>query len=287
MQADGRQVRISVRVAPVNPGPMETVVVGDLAADPDWSQATRNVDCIVHTAGRAHQPESADPNANAAFLRVNVDATLSLARHAAEAGVRRLIFVSSAHVNGAVTHGRGFRAEDAPAPMSAYALSKLDAELGLAAISAETGLETVVIRPPLITGPGVKGNLATLYAALRRGVPLPLGQITDNRRDLISRDNLSDLISVCIDHPAASGQTFMASDGVPVSTRALIEYMSDEIGVRPNLLPVPRGLLRGLLKAAGRARMASQLTEDLEIDITATRAVLGWNPAPPHREAKR
>ncbi|MDY6922396.1 MAG: NAD-dependent epimerase/dehydratase family protein [Pseudomonadota bacterium] len=275
--ADGRPVRVTVRATAEAPA-AGAVPVGDLADAPDWSDAVRNVDCIVHTAGRAHQPESADPEALAAFRRVNVDATLALAREAARAGVRRLVFISSAHVNGGVTHGRGFRADDAPAPVGAYAQSKLDAETGLAAIAAETGLEIVVIRPPLITGPGVKGNLASLYGALRRGLPLPFGLITGNRRDLVSRDTLCDLITVCLDHPAAAGRTFLVSDGAPLSTRALVERMADELGVRARLLPVPPALLRRLLAVVGRGRMATQLTGDLEIDIAATREALGWTP---------
>lgn len=287
LRSSGWLVRIATRTAPDRSGDRDAVGVGDMAEGPDWSAAVRDVDCIVHTAGRAHQPESASAESLAAFRRINVDATLTLARQAAEVGVRRLIFISSAHVNGSVTHGRGFRADDPPAPVSAYARSKLDAENGLAAIADHTSLETVVIRPPLIRGPGVKGNLATLYAALQRGMPLPFGLITGNRRDLVSRDNLCRLIEVCVDHPAAGNRTFMASDGEPLSTRALIERMAGELGVRANLLPVPRPLLRGLLKAAGRARMASQLTDDLEIDIAPTRETLGWRPVASHGGAPR
>lgn len=274
----GRAVHVTVRDASQAADDDHAIVVGDMAEDPDWSRAVQGMDCIVHTAGRAHQPESADAEAHAAFRRVNVDATLTLARQAAQAGVRRLVFISSAHVNGGATQGRGFRADDRPHPASVYARSKLDAEQGLAAIAAETGLEVVIIRPPLITGPGVKGNLASLYAAIRRGLPLPFGRITGNRRDLVSRNTLCDLIAVCLDHPMAAGRTFMVSDGAPLSTRALIEQMAAELGVRPRLAPVPPALLRGLLKAAGRSRMADQLTGDLEIDITATCDALGWSP---------
>lgn len=274
----GRPVRVAVRDASQAVGDGDAVVVGDMAENFDWSRAVQGVDCIVHTAGRAHQAESADPEAHAVFRRINVDATLTLAKQAAQAGVRRLVFISSAHVNGGATQGRGFRADDPPHPVSVYAQSKLDAEQGLAAITAETGLEVVVIRPPLIMGPGVKGNLANLYAAIQRGLPLPFGLIHRNRRDLVSRDTLCGLIVVTLDHPAAAGRTFMVSDGAPLSTRALIERMAQELGVRPRLAPVPPALLRGLLKAAGRSRMADQLTGDLEIDITATCDTLGWSP---------
>lgn len=282
LRSAGRSVRVAVRNAAEA---QQAVAIGDLTENPDWSQAVEGVDCVVHAAGRAHQPESADAEAHAAFRRINVDATLTLARQAAQAGVRRLVFISSAHVNGGATHGRGFRADDPPHPASVYARSKLDAERGLAAIAAETGLEVVIIRPPLIIGAGVKGNLASLYAAIRRGWPLPFGLLTANRRDLVSRDTLCDLISTCLNHPGAVGETFMASDGAPLSTRALVERMAAEIGVRPRLLPVPPALLRGLLKAAGRSRMVSQLTEDLEIDIRHTQATLDWSPKPVEQTA--
>jgi nucleoside-diphosphate-sugar epimerase len=277
--AQGRKVRTTVRDASTLRD-TNSVVVGDLAEDVDWGPALEGVDCVVHAAGRAHQPENADSEANAAFRRVNVEATLKLARQAAKAGVRRLVFISSAHVNGGATHGRGFRADDPPHPASLYARSKLDAEQALAVIASETGLETVIIRPPLIIGAGVKGNLASLYAVIRRGWPLPFGLVTSNRRDLVSREVLCDLITVCLEHPQAAGKIFMASDGAPLSTRALVERMAAEVGVSPRLLPFPPALLRGLLKAAGRARMAAQLTEDLEIDIIATCDTLGWRPAP-------
>lgn len=279
LMARGRPVRVSLRQPndTMTP-PLETTVVGDLAGPVDWSQAVQDIDCVVHTAGRAHQIANADRDDQAAFQRTNVDAVLELARQAARASVRRLIFISSAHVNGGVTRGKGFRTDDTPQPTSVYARSKLDAEMGLADVAAQTGLQVVVIRPPLITGTGVKGNLATLYKAVRRGLPLPLGKVTDNRRDLVSRETLCDLIDACIDHPAAVGETFMVSDGRPVSTRRLIERMAVEVGVEPRLVPVPVPLLRTLLKAIGRGHMASQLTEDLEIDISHTCERLGWQP---------
>lgn len=274
----GWLVRVTMRqVVPTQNG-IESVVVGDMAQAIDWSESLRNVDCVIHTAGRAHQTSAADTQDHAAFRRTNVDATLALAEQAAAASVRRFIFISSAHVNGGATHGRGFRYDDAPQPTGPYAQSKLDAERGLAEIAKRTSLEIVVLRPPLITGLGVKGNLATLYRAVRRGWPLPFGSINRNRRDLVSCGTLADLVHVCIDHDQASGQTLMVSDGRPLSTRALVQSMADEIGVRPNLWPMPEALLRLALKTAGRGRMASQLTEDLEIDISHTCQRLNWTP---------
>lgn len=274
----GWLVRVTTRQPLSNQKGVESVIVGDMATAIDWSASLMNVDCVIHTAGRAHQTSAADAQDYEAFRRTNVDATLALAEQAAAAGVRRFIFISSAHVNGGATHGRGFRYDDAPQPNGPYARSKLDAERGLAEIAKRTSLELVVLRPPLIIGLGVKGNLATLYRAVRMGWPLPFASINRNRRDLVSCGTLADLAHVCIDHDQAPGQTFMVSDGRPLSTRALVQSMADEIGVRPNLWPMPKGLLRLALKAAGRRRMASQLTEDLEIDISHTCQRLNWTP---------
>lgn len=280
LTADGWRVRATAREA--GPG-ADVVATGELSSETDWSAALQDVDCVVHAAGRAHKSEKDDAQSLAAFRRVNVEASLALARQAAAAGVRRLVFISSIGVNGTVTHGRAFRHDDVPQPQASYALSKWEAEQALFAIAAETGLDVSVIRPPLIMGPSPKGNLATLSAALSRGWPLPVGLITKNRRDLISRDNLCDLIALCLEHPEAAGRTFLASDGAPMSTRALIERLAEDLGVRPWLLPVPPVLLRGLLKTAGLSRMAAQLTEDLEIDIAFTRDTLGWSPVAPLR----
>lgn len=274
----GWLVRVTMRQPVPVQSDIETVIVGDMAETMDWSAALKNVDCVIHTAGRAHQTAGADAQDHAAFRRTNVDATLALAEQAADAGVRRFIFISSAHVNGGATHGRGFRHDDTPQPTGPYAQSKLDAERGLAEIAQRTKLEIVVLRPPLIAGLGVKGNLETLYRVIRRGWPLPFGSIDRNRRDLVSCETLADLIDVCIDHEHSAGQTFMVSDGRPLSTRALVQVMAKEIGVRPNLWPMPEALLRLMLKVVGRGRMASQLTEDLEIDISHTRQRLNWHP---------
>lgn len=274
----GFPVRVAVRTSETWAGGGEAVAIGDLSGAVDWSPALAGVDCVIHAAGRAHQRKTADASELQILQRINVNATLDLARQAARADVRRLIFISSAHVNGVETHGKGFRADAPPQPAGPYAQSKLDAETGLAQVAAETGLEVVVIRPPLIIGAGVKGNLASLYGAIRRGLPLPFGSITQNRRDLVSRETLSDLAATCISHPAAPGEIFMVSDRAPLSTRALVERLAAETGRRPRLIPVPPTLLSGLLSLMGRRRMARQLTGDLEIDIEPTCERLGWRP---------
>lgn len=279
LAAQGRLVRAAGRrAAEDTPTGAETVAVGDLSDQTDWSAALANTDAIVHCAARAHvlKETAADPLAQ--FRAVNTAATLALARQAAAAGVRRLVFISSIGVNGAETHGRGFRHDDAAHPHSPYAVSKHEAEQGLAAIAAETGLEVVVIRPPLILGPDPKGNLATLNRIIGKGLPLPFGLVTNNRRDLVSRETLCRLIDTVIDHPAAANQTFLVSDGEAISTRTLLERMAATQGRSLTLWPLPPALLALPLKLAGKRAMAAQLFGDLEVDIAHTRRTLGWAP---------
>lgn len=275
----GRTVRGAVRsLAGENSAGGETVAVGDLDAVTDWSAALDSVDAIVHCAARAHilRETSGDPLAQ--FRAINTAATLALARQAAAAGVRRLVFISSIGVNGAETRGRPFRHDDAAHPHSPYAVSKYEAEQGLASVAAETGLEVVVIRPPLILGPDPKGNLATLNRIIAQGLPLPFGRVTENRRDLVSRSVLCRLIDTVIDNPAAANQTFLASDGEAISTRTLLERLAAEQGRSLTLLPLPPALLALPLRLAGKRAMASQLFGDLEVDIAHTRRTLDWNP---------
>lgn len=279
LAAAGRAVRAAVRRS-VEDGSsgIETVAVGDLSADTDWSAALGGVDAVIHCAARAHvlKETAADPLAQ--FRAVNTAATLALARQAAVAGVRRLVFISSIGVNGAETRGRPFRHDDEARPHSPYAVSKHEAEQGLASVAAETGLEIVVIRPPLILGPDPKGNLATLNRIIGKGLPLPFGLVTGNRRDLVSRAVLCRLIETVIDHPAAANQTFLVSDGEAISTRTLLQQMAADQGRSLTLLPVPPALAALPLKLAGKRSMAAQLFGDLEVDIAHTRRTLDWTP---------
>jgi nucleoside-diphosphate-sugar epimerase len=275
----GREVRAVVRTARADLP--DAIALGDLAADPDWAAILRGVDCIVHCAARAHVLKEEAPNPLAAFRRVNRDATLALARAASAARVRRFVFLSSIGVLGMETRGRPFRADDPPAPHNDYAIAKAEAEAGLREIAAETGMELVVIRPPLVLGKGAKGNLAALARALRRGVPLPLGSLTHNRRDLVSLSALAGLIAACIDHPGAAGQTFLVADGEPLSTRAIVERVAAIEGLRARLLPFPPVLLGAALNLLGKRALAAQLLGDLEVDIGKTRDRLGWRPPAP------
>jgi nucleoside-diphosphate-sugar epimerase len=274
----GRIMRGAVRTMPADSLPgADYVETGDICTA-DWDAALAGVGCVIHAAARAHVLGERSGDPLSAFRAVNRDATLTLARRAASAGARRFVFVSSIGVNGGETRERPFRADDAPAPHSPYAVAKYEAEQGLRALGAESGLEIVIVRPPLILGKGAKGNLETLARVVRRGLPLPLGSVDANRRDLVSLDSLVDLLLLTVDHPAAAGETLLVSDGAAVATRRLVERIARQEGRRARLLPFPPKALRALLAVAGKSALAAQLLGDLEVDIGRTRSLLGWNP---------
>ncbi len=237
------------------------------------------VDCVVHLAARVHvmRDTSADPLTE--FRAANVDVTLNLARQAAAAGVRRFVFLSSIKVNGESTApGRPFTETDAPNPQDAYGQSKYEAEQGLRQIAAETGIEVVIIRPPLVYGPGVKANFSALMRAVQRGWPLPLGALTHNRRSLVGLDNLVDLIVTCIAHPLAANQTFLVSDGHDLSTTDLVRGLARAAGVSAHLWPVPLVFLRMGASLLGKGAAVQRLCGDLQVDISKVRNVLDWTP---------
>jgi lipopolysaccharide/colanic/teichoic acid biosynthesis glycosyltransferase/dTDP-4-dehydrorhamnose reductase len=212
------------------------------------------------------------------YRLVNVDATLKLANHAAAAGVRRFIFVSSVKVNGEFTvAGQLFRENDEPAPMDPYGISKMEAERGLLQIAAETGMEVVIIRPPLVYGPGVKANFAALIRAVQRGWVMPLGAV-NNQRSLVALANLVDFIIHCTTHPLAANQTFLVSDGMDVSTTALIRSVAHAAERPARLLSVPLPILQMLGRFFGRANAVARLCSNLQIDISKARNILNWSP---------
>ncbi|MBA2880020.1 nucleoside-diphosphate-sugar epimerase [Desulfosalsimonas propionicica] len=254
------------------------IVVGDLGPATDWSAGLNGVDAVVHLAARVHVmvDKAGDPLAE--FRRVNVAGTLNLARQAAGAGVKRLVFLSSVKVNGEATEfGRPFTVQDAPAPQDPYAISKFEAEQGLRQVEKETGLEVVIIRPPLVYGPGVKANFLRLMQAVQKGLPLPLGLVR-NRRSMVALDNLVDLIGVCLEHPAAGGQTFLVSDGEDLSTPELIRRLAQAMGKKARLLPVPPALLRLGGSVIGKRAEVERLIGSLQVDIGHTCEKLGWRP---------
>ncbi len=257
---------------------VDVIQIADLGAQNNWETALNGVDVLVHTAARVHVMKETALDPLAEFRRVNVAATLSLARQAAAAGVRRFIFISSIKVNGEMTQKcKPFSAEDIPVPLDAYAISKMEAEVGLREIAKQSGMEVVVIRPPLVYGPGVKGNFLNMMHWLYRGFPLPLGAI-DNQRSFVGLDNLVDLIITCLEHPVAANQTFLVSDDEDVSTTQLLCRMAKVMGKAALLLPAPVWLLTNSAALFGRSSVVRRLCDSLQLDISKTKKLLGWHP---------
>ncbi len=256
---------------------VENLAVGGLEGRIDWRDALNDCQAVVHLAARAHVMKEAAVDPLNEFRHINVQGTLNLARQAAEAGVRRFVFISSIGVNGAETFQRPFNAEDEVAPHSPYAVSKYEAEMGLLSVAVETGLEVVIIRPPLVYGPNAPGNFGVLIHWLRRGVPLPLGSIY-NQRSLVALDNLVDFIITCITHPQAVNQIFLVSDGQDLSTTELVRGMAQADGVSARLLPVPVWALQAGASLLGKGDAVQSLCGNLQVDISKARSLLGWVP---------
>lgn len=279
LYGSGRKVRIAARRATtgVTPGP-EVTTVDDLAATTDWRAALSGVDAVVHAAARVHvmRDTAADPLTE--FRRVNVAGTLALARQAANTGVRRFVFLSSIKALGESTTGRPpFRADEIPAPVDPYGISKLEAETALRQLALSTGLEVVIIRPVLVHGPGVKGNFRSMMRWLHRGIPLPLGAV-HNRRSIVGLDNLVDLVASTLEHPAAPGRTFLVSDGEDLSTTDLLSRTATALGRTARLVPVPANAIELAARAVGRGQAVARLLGSLQVDTSGTREILGWAP---------
>ncbi len=254
------------------------VQVGDLLPTTDWSLALQGIDAVVHCAARVHVMQDDATNPLKAYREVNVNGTLNLGRQAALAGVGRFVFVSSIKVNGEASQpGQPFSADDKPAPLNPYGVSKLEAEMGLREIEAQTGMEVVIVRPPLVYGPGVKANFESMMRWVARGVPLPLGGI-HNARSMVALDNLVDFLVVCLKHPAAAGRTFLVSDGQDVSTTELLRRIAKAMGNKALLLPVPAWALEWGASMLGKRDIAQRLCGSLQVDMKNTRHLLGWNP---------
>ncbi len=244
----------------------------------NWLEALEDVEVIVHLAARVHVMRDSSVNPLSEFRQVNVEGTRNLALQAVAAGVKRLVYLSSIKVNGESTlPDTCFTSNDLVNPQDPYGISKWEAEQVLLNISAETGLEVVIIRPPLIYGPSAKGNFASMVKWLRRGVPLPLGSI-HNKRSLVSVDNLCDLISQCVFHPAAAGQTFMVSDNDDLSTTELLTRTAFAMGIKPNLFNVPQKLLELSTTLLGQSDLSQRLFGSLQVDISKTKDILNWKP---------
>jgi UDP-glucose 4-epimerase len=248
--------------------------VGDIGTSTDWRMALVGCDAVVHLAARVHMMRDDAHDPLALYRETNTEATLNLARQAADAGVKRFVFISSIKVNG---EGRdaAYRETDTPAPADPYAISKWEAEQGLHRIAADTGLEVVILRPPLVYGPGVKANFLRLMRTVAHGWPLPLGAIR-NRRSLLYLGNFVDAIRLCVEHPAAAGQTFLLDDGEAVSTPDLIRALAHAMGRPARLLAVPVGVLELAGALLGKRAGVARLTGSLYVDSSAIRSRLGW-----------
>ncbi len=261
----------------IPPG-IQTFQVGDLGDNTNWKPALNNIGVVVHTAARVHVLNDAASDPLIEFRKVNVEGTLNLARQALVAGVKRFIFISSIKVNGeSTTPGELYTADDQPNPVDPYGFSKWESEIGLCRLVKESGLEVVIIRPPLVYGPGVKANFRRMMRWLDKGVPLPLGNI-QNRRSLVALDNLVDLILTCVEHPAAANQIFLAGDGEDLSTTELLKRIGDVLGKPARLLPCPSRLLTLIATLLGKQDVAQRLCGSLQVDITKARDLLGWEP---------
>lgn len=288
----GHAVRPLVRTLAAGPAAAAsstdgTVIVGDIHSGTDWSIALQGVHCVVHCAARVHvmHETAADPLTQ--FRAVNTEGTRALARQAAAAGVRRLVYVSSIKVLGEHSEPRRPFTTDSPAdPQDPYGQSKWEAEQALHQLARETGLEVVVVRPPLVYGPGVAGNFRQLVRLVASGIPLPLGAI-DNRRSLIALDNLVSLLRLCVGHSAAPGQTFLASDGDAPSTPRLVQGLATAMGRQARLWPVPVAWLMAAGRLTGHRAQVERLVQSLEVDDRHTRRELGWAPGVTFEEGLR
>lgn len=272
-------VRRKTPEAPSEAAPsLQYLKMEDIDERTDWAAALSGIDSVVHLAARVHLMQETATDPLAEFRRVNVALTLNLARQAAAAGVRRFVFISSIKVNGETTPiGQPFTAEDAPRPLDAYGVSKLEAEQALQELARQTGMELVIIRPVLVYGPGVKANFHEMMRWLLKGVPLPLGSL-DNHRSLVALDNLVDLIAKCLSHPAAAGQTFLVSDGEDMTVTGLLQRTAAAFGKPARLLPLPMVGLRVAGRLLGREAVIQRLCDTLQVDISKTRRVLNWEP---------
>lgn len=272
LAARGMPFRAASRLA--RPG---HVAVGEINAGTDWQAALAGVDTVIHLAARVHVMDDRAADPLAAFRASNVDATLNLARQAAAAGVRRLVFVSSIKVNGEATApGQPYRETDTPRPVDPYGQSKLEAERALFELAGQTSMQIVVVRPPLVYGAGVRANFAALFRLAGRGVPLPFGAV-HNRRSMVNVRNLSDFLLTCATHPAAAGEVFLVSDGADVSTAGLLATMAAALQRPSRLIPVPVWLMTGVAGLAGRSAVGQRLFGSLQVSTDKAATLLGWH----------
>jgi nucleoside-diphosphate-sugar epimerase len=276
--ARGFIVRGATRTVYDSPAGVENIVVGDINADTEWHNALLNYDVVIHLAARVHVMSETADDSLSEFRLVNTTGTEHLARCAATSGVKRLVYVSSIKVNGEETIGdEEFCEQDQTNPQEAYGLSKWEAEHALHRVAAETDMEVVIVRPPLVYGPGVKGNFVQMLRVVTRGIPLPLASIK-NKRELIYVGNLVDALITCATHPAAAGNTYLVGDGEPVSTPDLLRGLAKASGVSSRVFAWPVGLLKLMGALLGKADQVERLVGSLQVDSSKIGRELGWEP---------
>jgi nucleoside-diphosphate-sugar epimerase len=254
------------------------VAIGEIDGQTDWSAALGGVDVIIHLAARAHVMREGDADPLTLYRRINLYGTQNLAEQAVRAGVKRLVYVSSIKVNGEATSAReSFSEQSAPEPEDPYGISKWEAEQALLRIARDSGLEVVIVRPPLVYGDGVKGNFAQMLKVLAKGIPLPLASV-QNLRSLVFVKNLADALLLCASHPLAAGQTYLVSDGEDISTPGLLRGLSAASGGRARLYPFPLALLHLAGRLVGKAGQVERLTGSLRVDSGKIRRELNWTP---------
>lgn len=253
------------------------IIVKSLDKNTDWRKALDGCDTVIHLAARAHILNDNLDDPLAAFRLINTEGTLNLAEQAAECGVSRFIFLSSIGVNGSMTSGIPFSSNDVPYPYSPYAVSKLEAEIGLRAIADRSSLELVIIRSPAIYGKNAPGNFGLIEKFIRLGIPLPFGSI-NNKRSLVAIENIVSFIIICIENKKAKNELFLVSDDEDLSTLEIIQLMGKLIGKNPRTFRLPVKLLRGMLTILGKRQAAVSLISDLQVDIDHSREVLEWSP---------
>ena len=259
-------------------GKKEIFNVGEIDKSTNWSASLQDIDCVIHCAARAHVMNENKLDTLATYRKVNVDGTRNLAEQCAKAGVKRLIFLSSIKVNGEKTKvSFSFRHDDNPKPEDAYGISKWEAELALQQVSKKYGIEIVIIRAPLVYGPNVKGNFLKLINIAARRIPLPISRI-NNIRSFVGIENLIDLISCCIKHPAAAGKIFLVSDNKDMSTPELIKKIGKAMGKSQYFIPLPVSILQFLGAIIGKSSEIERLVSNLQMDCNNTFEVLGWRP---------
>jgi nucleoside-diphosphate-sugar epimerase len=277
LKVEGLQVSAVYRSQPATQEEGMVSHVLDIGPEADWSNVLQECDIVIHLAARVHVMKDTVADPLAEFRRANLDSTINLARQAASAGVKRFVYLSSIKVNGEATAAAPFRTLDRPAPQDPYGISKWESEQALHAISVDSGMEVVIIRPPLVYGPGVRANFLALLGIVNRALPLPLGQV-HNHRSMVYLGNLVDAIYHSAIDPRAAGKTFLVADGQDVSTPELIRMLAAAMGRPYRVFDFPVKLLRGLAALIGKSSSIDRLTQSLVVDSSEIRQQLHWSP---------